>query len=498
MVRPSSSFLILVALAGCGRSRSAPAGESASPDAAPALDGGLAADAATAEGTPDAAIDGADDLTPSGVDGRSPPPDGAASPDAGADAPRGGPYLVETLEGDVTGREVTAFITAASAAAIPTAHWTMDNVASHNTLSSFGRGGITLEAINRMYEVARALRMAAEQRLLLDLAIKWTDGWLVHRNDLPLGEHRVMWTGKVEPLWPPNHPADPEAAYAGSETGDTVGIAAYTALNIAATPELAAVVVGDGDPNHLGATYLARARTYVSMLEVCMDQYFIPSFLDPTTLTLRHPASPAYAIPGTPGGSQNVNAWNRMMLFMHGFQTLGQAHHLLGDSPSKDAMYRKVVENTVNAFVRTPLSHAAADGTPVYDWGYGNFGDILNNRSNEDISHGQIDMLGLTRAYRGGYTDATAAQMKTFADTVVHELLISPGVYAGSVNRAKAKEMAPALPGGWLLLSPYNPEVYRALARDMMASGRQARDAGVTAYILWAKHWTAGGPFPAN
>jgi hypothetical protein len=71
-------------------------------------------------------------------------------------------------------------------------------------------------------------------------------------------------------------------------------------------------------------------------------------------------------------------------------------------------------------------------------------------------------------------------------------------VDAGSVNRSKAKEMAPALPAGWLLLSPYNPEVYRALARDLIAAGRQPRDAGVIAYILWAKHWTAAGPFPAN
>jgi hypothetical protein len=402
-----------------------------------------------------------------------------------------GPYVVESLDGDVTPREVAAFIKGASAASIPTAQWVMDNPASHNILCSFGRGGTTLEAINLMVEVARGAHMTAEAGKLVDLAIKWTDAWLVHRNDLPQGEHRVMWTGKVDPIWPPNHPADLEAAYAGSETGDTVGILAHTALSIASDPGLAGGTVPDGDPNHFGASYGARLATYVAMLEASMDQFFVPNFIDPATSTIHHPDAPAYAIPGTPGGSQNVNAWNRMMLFMHAFQTLGQVHHLLGDSPAKDALYRKIVENTVNAFVATPLPHPAADGTPVYDWGYGNFGDIQNNRSNEDVSHGQIDMIGLTRAYRAGYTMATAAQMKTFADTVVHEILISPGTYAGSVNRAKAKEMVTTLPGGWLLLSPYNREVFTSLGRDYLAGGRQTRDAGLAAYILWAKQAVA-------
>jgi hypothetical protein len=379
-----------------------------------------------------------------------------------------------------------------SAASIPTAQWVMDNPESHNILCSFGRGGITLEALNLMVEVARAARMTAAATKLLDVAIKWTDAWLVHRNDLPQGEHRVMWTGKVDPIWPPNHPADLEAAYAGSETGDTVGILAHTALSIASDPALAASVVPDGDPDGFGRSYGQRLATYVSMLEASMDGYFIPNFIDPATSTIHHPDAPAYAIPGTPGGAQNVNAWNRMMLFMHAFQTLGQVHHLLGDDPVKDALYRKIVGNTVDAFVATPLPHPAVDGTTVYDWGYGNFGDIRNNRSNEDISHGQIDMIGLTRAYRAGYTQATAAQMKTFADTVVHELLISPGVYAGSVNRAKAKEMATTLPAGWLLLSPYNREVFTSVGRDLIAAGRQSRDAGVTAYLLWAKQAVAG------
>jgi hypothetical protein len=298
----------------------------------------------------------------------------------------------------------------------------------------------------------------------------------------------------VEPVWPPNHPADPEAAYVGSETADAVGTLAHTALNIFRTPELAAMTVPDGDPNRFGATYQARAKTYLAMLEVSMDEFFVPSFIDPQTLTIRHPTEPGYVTSGSRG--QNVNAWNRMMLFANAFQTLGQIHALLGDDPAKEARYRKVVENVVDPFVKAAVPHAAADGTPVYDWGYGNFGDILNNLSNEDLGHAVIDMLGLTRASRAGYGHATAAQLKTYASTVMHEIRIGPANYAGTVNRSKAKEMATWLNGGWLTLSPYLPGLFQAIATDQIAAGQASRSANVSGYILWAKHWTAKGGLP--
>jgi len=428
------------------------------------------------------ARDAAPDGPGAALDGRPPGP------------PVGGQYLIEGLDGDVTARELDAFIAATSAAPIPVAMWQQANVGSHNTLSTFGRGGYTLEAINLLYEVARDAGMTTQQRWLLDLAIKWNDQWLIHRTDMPMGEHRVVWTGRVEPVWPPNHPMDAEAAYVGSETADALGMLAHTTLNIFRTPELATATVPDGDPNRMGATYLARAKTYLAMLEVSMDKFFVPNFVDPQSLTIRHPTEPGYVTSGSRG--QNVNAWNRMMLFANAFQTLGQIHHLLGDDPAKDSKYRKVVENIVDPFVKAAVPHAAPDGTPVYDWGYGNFGDILNNLSNEDLGHAVIDIIGLTRASRAGYGHATPMQLRTYGDTVMHEIRIGPGNYAGTVNRAKARETATFLNGGWLLLSPYRPGLFKAVATDQIAAGQAARSAGVTGYILWAKHWTVKGQLP--
>ena len=491
-------FAVVAALSGCVAQRHpAPAGMpdgpgEDEPDAAVVVP----RDAAPPRPSPDTAPPPpSPDAAPLAPDAEAPSPDAVTAPDTGtadgAPPVASGTFLVEGLDGDVTAAELDALIKGLSAVTIPTSMYNPSDPASHNALCEFGRGS-NLEAMNLVYEVTREGGFPKQQRQLLDLAIRWSDLWLIHRNDLPLGEHRVMWTGKVDPIWPPNHPMDMEAAYAASETADTAGILAHTALNIVNTPALAGERVTDGDPNHLGATYLERARTYVAMLEVSMDKFFIPNFLDTKTLTIHHPSAPGYNnIPGTPGGSQNVNAWNRMMFFMHAFQLLGEIHHRLGDDARKDTMYRTVAENTVNAFVKNAVPHPAADGTTVYDWGYGNFGDIINHLSNEDFSHGQIDVLGLTRAQRSGYTSATAAQMKTYADTVLHEIRIAPNQYASTVNRAKAPETKTNYPRGWLTLSPYHPDFLRAVGGDMLARNVHAKDGATTAYLLWAKHRAA-------
>jgi len=242
-----------------------------------------------------------------------------------------------------------------------------------------GEGGTTLEGINRLYELTGGLSgMSAEHQQLLEVAIRWSDAWLSHRNDLPRGEHRVMWTGHVEPIWPPDAPP---STYAACEVGETVGILAYTALNIIEAPSLANKTIPGGDPHHFGATYAARAKTYVAMLEHTMDAFFNAHFLDATMLTIHHPNSAAY----NALGSNNVNAWNREMMFLHAWQTLAQVHAALGDDPARAKKYAQITRNTVDLFVKNAQARTAADGTPIYDWGYGNFGDERNHLTGEQI-----------------------------------------------------------------------------------------------------------------
>jgi hypothetical protein len=141
--------------------------------------------------------------------------------------------VIDSLDGEVTQNEVDTFISVVSAMPIPTSQWTP--TITHNQLAD-GKGGMTLEGINYLFVVTGDIpSLSVEHIQLLDLAIAWTDAWLIHRNDLPLGERRVMWTGNIEPVWPPNCPTCASPTYYESEVGDTVGHMAFTALNILST-----------------------------------------------------------------------------------------------------------------------------------------------------------------------------------------------------------------------------------------------------------------------
>src|SRR5262249_14772264 len=398
--------------------------------------------------------------------------------------------VIDSLDGEVTQREVDTFISNVSAMTIPTSQWT--STITHNQLAD-GRGGMILEGINYMAEITADIpSLSAEHTQLLNLAIAWNDAWLTHRNDLPLGEGRVMWTGKVEPVWPPNCPTCSNPTYYESEVGDTIGHMAHTAYNILKTPSIWNNTVPDGDPNGFGATYLARAQTYVSMLEFSMSNSFTPYFIDPSTLLIRRPS----ASQGYQSGFHNVNAWNVQMMLLNAYWELAQCHVILGDNPSLAAMYRTIVQKSTDMFVENAGAVPAPDGSAVYDWGYCNFGDCTGRLTGEQIGvHGSYDIWGLTRAYATGYTTVpTAQQMKTYADTVVHEMTLSidsagAATYASYNDRCCSASTYNYLPYGFIFLTSYNTDIYRPAATADINSGRQANDPGLTAGVLWAKHW---------
>ena len=229
-------------------------------------------------------------------------------------------------------------------------------------------------------------------------------------------------------------------------------------------------------------------KTYVAMLEASMDEFFNPNFLDTTTSTIHHPSSA-----GFDATSENVNAWNREMMFLHAWQTLAQVHAILGDDPAKQGGVRWAVKrlpSTVNLFVQNAKPAKAPDGAAVYDWGYGNFGDITNSLTGEQINiHAEYDVWGLTRAQAVGLTDATAQQMATYAATVVHEIAISPGVYATYVDRCCSTATLSFLPAGLMMLAPFDPGIFRAGAAADIQSGDQKDNPSLTVSILfWAKH----------
>jgi hypothetical protein len=258
----------------------------------------------------------------------------------------------------------------------------------------------------------------------------------------------------------------------------------YTAYNILKTPSIWNSTVPDGDPNHFGTTYLARAKTYVSMLEFSLSNSFTPYFIDPNTLLIKRPSTAL----GYQAGFHNVNAWNVMMMLINAYQRLAQCHVILADNPSLVTMYTSIAKNTTDLFAQNGSPYAAPDGTTVFNWGYCNFGDCTGRATGEDVGHGQYDMWGLTRAYTAGYTDATASKMKTYADTVVHKIADGPDLYFTRVDGSGGTTQNYLLPG-WFFLTPYNTDIYRPIATAAIDSGRQQGSTIMTSGILWMKHW---------
>jgi len=264
---------------------------------------------------------------------------------------------IDSLDGEVTQHEVDTFINYINATPIPTPQWNGTSP-DHNYLADF-EGGRALEATNDLYVITGDIpSLSSEHTQLLNLAIKWSDTRLAYRNDLALGEHRVMWTGNIDPVWPPNAPTAADPTYAGCEVTDTIGHIAYTAYNILKTPSIWSSTVPDGDPYSHGPTYLDRARTYVSMLEFSMSNYFNKYFIDPNTLLIAPPNSSAWS-----ALNENVDAWNRQIMFLSAYQRLGQIHEILEDNPSLAAMYKTIVKNSTDAFVKNALPRTAPDAS---------------------------------------------------------------------------------------------------------------------------------------
>src|SRR4051812_24673367 len=175
--------------------------------------------------------------------------------------------VIDSTSGPITPHEIDAFKAFMQTRNPPPNTW--GGPGQHNALGDGGPGR-DVEAMGLMYE-------ATGDVAILNRMIFFTDAFLAMRNDLPGGEHRVMWTGIVDKLWPPEAPtgaAQPgQITYAGGENSDTIAHIEYAALVILRTRALWSLTVPDGDPHGYGRTYLARARTYATLCGEANDEY---------------------------------------------------------------------------------------------------------------------------------------------------------------------------------------------------------------------------------
>src|SRR5215470_3210029 len=164
---------------------------------------------------------------------------------------------VQSLNGPVTATEISSFKTFMQGRTPPAANSYDNNMAD-------GGAGSDCEALGMMYEVSQDTQ-------ILDKMIQYADAFLSLRNDFT--DHRVMWTGNVEPVWLTKASTSPQAGYAGCENNEIAGHIAHCAKLILQTPGIWNTTVAVGDPHGYGATYLQRARTYVARMDATQDNY---------------------------------------------------------------------------------------------------------------------------------------------------------------------------------------------------------------------------------
>ncbi len=388
---------------------------------------------------------------------------------------------IDSFDGPVTQNEINSF--KSYILTLKPATW---DGSSGNTTTNManeyaqGHSGENIKAMGLMYEITG-------DTAILDRMIYFCDVLLSQRNDIlpaPYGQ-RTVWTGRIDPVWPGNT-TDP--ASADGANGDEVGHLGNCARLILQTPAIWNTTVAIGDPFGHGATYLARAKTFVSQGDFSFDQFFFPSLLD---LSDQNHLKYSTASPYQPG---NQLPWNQEMMITYPLQNLAAAHSILGDDPTRVAKYDNIVQVNISRFFNDPavrLIYTDSKGNTAYNWAYTPF-----YQTGEDSNHGSLDIAGFSRAYTSGRYGITADMMTPFANTFVDVMILGPQNYAGTVGGACGSGHAACttyIRSGYLLLAEFRPDAYQSMmAADFTAPGTTTSMDGFSRFE-WVKNRRAQG-----
>ncbi len=334
--------------------------------------------------------------------------------------------------------------------------------------------GQRTKAMGLIYEMTHDLA-------ILNRMIAFCDAVLSQRNDLaasPVGQY-VVWTGRVDPVWP-NSTASPIGT--GGEQGDPVGHLGYCARLVLETPSIWNTNVGVGDPNGYGATYLARAKTFVAAADYSMDHHILSNLLD-----LSH-QNRLYWQADNPYMSGAV-PWNQVMMFTYAFQNLAAAHRVLNDDPVRASEYDAIVKANMDWFFSGESGCADpypdSQGNLAYLWAYRVPSGV------EDWSHGNLDVQGLYRAYLSGKYGITSAQMAPLANVLYDVVRRGPNDYAGRVNGTDGSgNSAPTtyVRPGWYVTTLFRSDIYNDIVTDDLTVGGTTTDITRFSYFLWVKY----------
>lgn len=374
--------------------------------------------------------------------------------------------VVERLSGPVMPGEIQSFKTFVATVPLDTRNQDPSNKYAYKL-----QGG-TMEALGDMHAITG-------DREILDRLIRLTEAVLSGRNDRINGEHTVMWSGRVQPVWPNTAGG---TCWAG-ELGDILAHVSYTAIRILRTPALADVVVPDGNPHGLGVTYLERALRYVAEVDHSIDEAILPYVIQPN-LEQRFPSDFCYK-PGL------RVPWNQQAMFNGAFQRQAEAHELIGDAPERVELYDDIVTTSAQLLLGGGPAGAAdavacGTGSTCYRWAYN-----VDRGGVEDQGHAAYDILGLYRAWRRGRAGVTQTHVTRMANTLMLRMHRGDDRFASAVDGTGDDT---GLEAEWLYLAHVFPEVYDRAAANMRSRlGRDPRKYGRLMYVKHMRHvgWIA-------
>ncbi|OHX11555.1 hypothetical protein BI347_18025 [Chromobacterium sphagni] len=353
---------------------------------------------------------------------------------------------VDSMDGPVTQNEIQSFVDFAQGL--------QPAVSGAGEEWAQGNSGVDMKALALVYDIA-------PRQALLDKMVSFCDTLLSQRNDIlpaPAGR-RVIWTGRVDPVWP-NKP-DISPIQTGGEQGDPVGHLGSCARQILKTTAVYNQKVAGGDPFHFGATYLQRAKTYLSEADKTVDQHILKSLLN-----LSDGNHMYFAVNSPYQGGKPV-PWNQQMMFDYGFLNLAQAHELLKDDPARVKRYDQIVQANLDWFLQSGLTrYTDKAGRPAYNWAY-----AMPAITGEDSNHGSLDVPGFYRLYLSGRYGLAAKQIEPFGDTVFDVMRLGNRDYSGRVdgtsdNDSKHGGETNYLRNGFLVTALSRPDAYYAMMSD--------------------------------
>jgi hypothetical protein len=375
--------------------------------------------------------------------------------------------IIESLTGPVTQNEINAFKAHIKTVAAPD---------GNNNVWVYGNGGKSIEACGLMFEVSH-------DREILDRMIYYCDEMLSRRNDLwsaEKGGQHVVWTGKVEPVWPSSNP-EVTPSGAGVEQGDEIAHMCFCARLILQNAALWNEKVVIGDTYHFGETYKERALKYIKEGDYVIDAWILPHFI-------RKSENNHYYFPGAPNTykANEPAPWNQAFMLTNAFIRLTECHVILNDDTKRVAGYDAIVKPNLDWFRANLHPNKSAEGTLCYTWAY------ALPKGMEDTNHAAYDSEGLWIAYDSGRYGLTFNDMVPFANTYCDVVMgtVTNGKFAGKIDGSTGVGHA----GGddyvrdeYIYLAEFRPDMYIAMAEAEINTNKIAVSMPITARLFWEK-----------